>query len=130
MTTLFRGDNNYKGGAVRKTLRCEANINTPWEHVRKESNQTSIFTSFSTSKKVAETFSKTNIMKVSYEELSQLEAQGKIELYTVDDVTKMMKSDPKKKNRIDANNVRRIMAKNNEILIKGQIPALYLKSTN
>jgi hypothetical protein len=34
-------------------------------------------------------------MKVYYEELSQLEAQGKIELYTVDDVTKMMKSDPK-----------------------------------
>jgi len=130
MTTLFRGDNNYKGGAVGKTLGCKANINTPWEHVRKESNQTSIFTSFSTSKKVAETFSKTNIIKVSYEELSQLEAQEKIELYTVDDVTKMMKSDPKKKIRIDANNVRRIMTKNNEILVKGQIPASYLKFTN
>jgi uncharacterized Fe-S cluster-containing radical SAM superfamily protein len=40
MTTLFRGDNNYKGGAVGETLGCEANINTPWEHVRKESNKT------------------------------------------------------------------------------------------
>jgi len=130
MTTLFRGDNNYKGGAIGQILGSEADINTPWEHVRKESNQTSVFTSFSHSKKVAEIFSKTNIIKVSYEELSQLEIQGKIEIYTVDFVMQIMKSHPKKKIRIDANNVRRIMTKNQEILIKGQIPASYLKSTH
>ena len=130
MTTLFRGDKNYKEGAIGQILESEANINTPWEPVRKESNQTSIFTSFSFSKKVAETFSKTNIIKVSFEEFIQLETIGQIELYTVDDVTKMMKNHPKKKIRIDANNVKRIMAKNQEILIKGQIPASYLKLIN
>jgi hypothetical protein len=41
-----------------------------------------------------------------------------------------MKSHPKKKIRIDANNVKRIMKKNKEVLIKGQIPASYLKFTN
>ena len=130
MVTLFRGDDNYKKGAVGQTLDRSADINTLWEHVRKESNQTSIFTSFSTSKKIAETFSKTNIIKIYSEELTQLESQEKIEVYTVDKVTKIMKSHPKKKIRIDANNVKRIMEKNKEVLIKGQIPASYIKSTN
>ena len=130
MVTLFRGDDNYKGGAVEQTLESEADINTLWEHVRKESNQTSIFTSFSTSKKVAETFSKTNIIKIDYEKLSQLESKEKIEVYTVDEVTRIMKNHPKKKIKIDANNVRRIMKKNKEVLIKGQIPASYIKHTN
>jgi len=128
--TLFRGDDNYKGDAVGQRMETEADINTPWEHVRKESNQTSIFTSFSTSKKVAETFSKTDIIKIYYEALSELESQEKIEIYTVDEITKIMKSHPKKKIRIDANNVKRIMEKNKEVLIKGQIPASYLKFTN
>ncbi len=130
METLFRGDDNYKGGAIGEPLGSEADIKTPWEQVRKESHQTSIFTSFSTSKKATETFSKKNTIKVSVKELKKLENQGKIEVYTVDDIVIMMKNHPKKKIRIDANNVKKIMEKNKEVLIKGQIPASYIKLVN
>jgi len=130
MKALFRADDNYKGGAVGQKLGSEADINTPWEHVRKESHQTSVFTSFSFLKKATETFSKTNIIKGSVEELNKLAIQGTIEIYTVDDVVSIMKNHPKKKIRIDANNVKKIMEKNKEVLIKGQIPASYIKLAN
>jgi uncharacterized protein RhaS with RHS repeats len=77
---LFRGDDNYaRGSNIGSPLGSGANITTPWDHVRRESSQTSIFTSFSESRAAAGRFTKTgNISKISWQDLKKIEADGLI----------------------------------------------------
>lgn len=96
--------------------------------MRRESNQTSIFTSFSFKKNKANDFTtKGNISKVSMDDLKKLEADGVIKIHTPDDVASMMKNNQKKKIKKDANNVKEIMTKNDEILIEGEIPSEFIQ---
>ena len=125
---LFRGDDNYNGGSVGKPLGSSADINTPWDHVRKEDNKTSIFTSFATTRKSTKKFtSENNVSKVSLSDLNNLQKEGVIKVYSSDDVAEMMKNHPDKRIRKDANNVKQIMKKNNEVLIEGEIPESVIK---
>jgi len=125
---LFRGDDNYSGGSVGKPLGSSADITTPWDHVRKESNKTSIFTSFATTRKSTKKFSSgNNTSKVSLSDINNLQKEGVIKVYGPDDVAKMMKNHPDKRVRKDANNVKQIMKKNNEVLIEGEIPESVIK---
>ncbi len=124
---VFRGDDFYKGGDMGLPLGSEADIMTPWEHVRRESNQSSIFTSFSDTRASALKFTKgNNVYKVSMDDLRRLETEGVIKIHTPESVAEAMKSHPKRKIRIDANNVKQIMEKNGEILVEGQIPSKYI----
>jgi len=123
---LYRGDNSYKGGNVGLPLGSEADIMTPWEHVRRESNgETSIFTSFSEERSIAKVFG--NVSKVSLADLKHLEAEGKIKIHTPDSVAEAMKNSGIKKLANDANNIMRIMQNNSEILIEGTIDGKYIK---
>ena len=119
-STLFRGDNFYKGGDIGIPLGSNADIMTPWEHVRRESKgETSIFTSFSDKKGIAEKFGK--VCKDLMKDLKILEAEGKIKIHTPESVAHMMKNSGNKKLITDANNVKQIMLKNGEFLIEGII---------
>jgi uncharacterized protein RhaS with RHS repeats len=127
---LFRGDNGYHlGDDVGLPLGSEADIETPWEHVRRESRgETSRFTSYSEKRNKAAKFGKTT--KVSMADLKALEAEGKIKIHTPESVAEMMKSSTDKKIKRDANNVKQIMANNAEILIEGTIPGNLIKACN
>lgn len=54
--------------------------------------------------------------------LQQLETEGKIRIYTPEQVAEMIRQNPKIKISKQANNVKAAMEKNGEILIEGQIP--------
>lgn len=120
---LFRGDDFYSGGPVGRPLGSDADITTAWEHVRRKSNETSIFTSFAEDRKSAAKFTDgNNIYKVDLDRIRQLEADGVIKTYTPDEIFDMMRNSADTKIRRDASNVRDIMRKNKEILVEGQIP--------
>ncbi|GEM_PF-1214934 len=131
---LFRADDNYKiGNPVGFEPDSEeaiaADIQNPWVHVLdKESAQTSRYISFSTAITIksgggSQKFPKNNkIFKVPWKALQQLEAEGKIRIYTPEDVAEIINQHPKKKVRRKANDVKAAMEKNGEILIEGQIP--------
>ena len=126
MNNLFRGDNFYKSGDVGLPLGSEADIMTPWEHVRRNSNgESSIFTSFSEKKNIAQRFG--NVKKVSMSDLRILEANGQIKIHTPDSVVDTMRNIGNKKLAKDANNVKQIMSKNSEVLIEGRIDGKHLK---
>jgi len=98
-------------------------ISTPWEHVRKESSQTSLFTSFATRRRNAEKFAGSSpIIKVSCNDLNILQQQGDIKIYGPEEVALRMRNHPQKRVQRDANNVQQIMQKNREVLIEGQLP--------
>ncbi|MBF2064575.1 MAG: hypothetical protein IGS39_09175 [Calothrix sp. C42_A2020_038] len=135
---LFRADDDYKmGNPVGFELDSEdaqqANIKSPLEHVLdKESGDTSIYVSFSTAIRMpggggAIKFTKKNkMLKVASEALKQLEAEGKIKIYTPEQVAELISQNPKKKISKQANNVKAAMEKNGEILIEGQIPGEFI----
>jgi Domain of unknown function (DUF4157)/Annexin len=135
---LFRADDDYKmGNPVGFELDSEdaqqANIKSPLEHVLdKESGDTSIYVSFSTAIRMpggggAIKFTKKNkMLKVASEALKQLEAEGKIKIYTPEQVAELIRQNPKKKISKQANNVKAAMEKNGEILIEGQIPGEFI----
>jgi len=126
---LFRGDNTYKGGDVGLPLGSQADVMTPWEHVKMGDNpsgKTSIFTSFSESKQIANDFGKTS--KVSMADLKALEAEGKIKIHTPESVAEMMRNSGNKKLMREANNVKQIMSNNKEVLIEGMIDKKHIKS--
>jgi len=123
-TYLFRGDNNYTGGPIGRPLGSLADISTPWEHVRKESCQTSLFTSFTIRRRNAEKFAKSSqIIKVSVSDLNILQQQGLLKIYDLEEVVSLMQNHPQKRVQRDAKNVQQILRKNGEILIEGQLPA-------
>jgi hypothetical protein len=135
---LFRADDDYKmGNPVGFELDSEdaqqVNIKSPLEHVLdKESGDTSIYVSFSTAIRMpggggAIKFTKKNkMLKVASEALKQLEAEGKIKIYTPEQVAELIRQNPKKKISKQANNVKAAMEKNGEILIEGQIPGEFI----
>ncbi len=126
---IFRGDDFYNGGDIGTPLGGDADITTPWEHVRRESNgETSKFTSFATKRNNAMKFTKKGkVSKVSMDDIRQLEADGVIKVHTPESVRDAMKNSGNKKLRKDANNVFEIMKKNNEVLIEGTIPSNKIK---
>jgi hypothetical protein len=131
---LFRADDNYKmGNPVGIELDSEeattADIQNPLDHVlNKESEQTSRYVSFSNAITIKggggpKKFTKKNkILKIAWEALQQLEAEGIIKIYTPEQVAEMVRQNPKKKISRQANNLKAAMEKNGEILIEGQIP--------
>ncbi len=131
---LFRADDNYtKGDPVGFELASvdaqEAEIQDFQEHVLdKESGQTSRYVSFSTAIAIpggggSRRFTKKNkILKVALEALQNLEAEGKIMIYTPEKVAELISQHPKKKIRNLANDVKTAMEKNGEIIMEGQIP--------
>jgi RHS repeat-associated protein len=126
---LFRGDDYYRGGPMGIPLDSDeadqADVQTVWEHLRKRSSDTSRFTSFTESYKIAKEKFGNNVYKVEIERLVQLEAQGVIRIYDAYDAIYFMRtsSDPKiQKDRFVKESIQ-IMIKNQEVLIEGQIPA-------
>ena len=99
------------------------------DHVlNKESGQSSRYVSFSTAiaipggdepKKITK---KNKILKAAWEALEQLASDGKIRIYTPEQVAEMIRQNPKKSISKQANNVKATMEQNGEILIEGQIP--------
>jgi hypothetical protein len=122
---LFRGDDYYAGGPVGFVLDSEeakaADIQTPWEHVGKESNESSRFTSFSTTKKGASTFG-SRIYKVPVLNVHYLMSTQQIKLYYPETVEAMMRSHPSKSVWKNAKNAPATMRRNDEVLVEGQIP--------
>lgn len=135
---LFRADDNYKiGNPVGFELDGEeaiaADIQNLLVHVLdKESAQTSRYISFSTAIAIkggggSQRFTKKNkILKVPWQALQQLETDGKIRIYTPEDVAEIISQNSKKKIRKKANDVKAAMEKNGEILIEGQIPGNFI----
>ncbi|OUL34653.1 hypothetical protein BV372_13555 [Nostoc sp. T09] len=135
---LFRADDDYKiGDPVGFELDSEdaqqAKIQNPLEHILdKEAGDTSIYVSFSTAIRIdrdrgAIKFTKKNkIFKVAWSALKQLEAEGKIKIYTPEQVAEIIRLNPRKKISKQANNVKAAMEKNGEILIEGQIPGQFI----
>lgn len=122
LVALFRGDDGYVGGPIGIPLGESAEVETPWEHVRRESAQSSTFTSFSETSTGAGKFTRSNnIYKVEMDDIRALEQSGQIRVLTPADVFAKMKTHPDRKVRRDASNVKAIMEKNKEILIEGQI---------
>ena len=131
---LYRADDNYKNGdsigfELDSEEAIEADIQNPMDHVfNKESGQTSRYISFSNAISVkgsggAKKFTKNNkIFKVSTEALQELEAEGKIRIYSYEQAAEIIRQNPKKKINREANNIKTAMEKNGEILIEGQIP--------
>jgi hypothetical protein len=68
------------------------------------------------------------IYKAAWDALKELEKAGQIRILTPADVEKMM-LDEKPKIKKLAGEVRRLMEKNHEVLIEGQIPASYMLRT-
>jgi hypothetical protein len=135
---LFRADDDYHMGyPVGFELGSEdaqqAKIQSPLEHVlEKETGDTSIYVSFSTAIRIPQgggaiKFTKNNkILKVALEALQQLESEGKIRIYTPEQVAEILRQNPQKKISKQANNVKAAMEKNGEILVEGQIPGKFI----
>lgn len=135
---LFRADDNYNiGDSVGFDLDSEeatiADIQNPLDHVlNKELGQTSRYVSFSNAITISggggsRRFTKKNkILKVAWSALQQLASDGKIRIYTPEQVAEMIRENPKKKISKQANNVKAAMDKNGEILIEGQIPGDFI----
>jgi len=96
--TLFRGDGYYDDCDLGKPLESDADIITPWDHVRRESNESSIYTSFATTKNKTSKFTKNgNVYKVSMDDMKKLESESIIKIHTADDVANSMKRHSNKK---------------------------------
>jgi hypothetical protein len=63
-----------------------------------------------------------SVTKVSMEDLRQLEQQGKIKIYTPEDVETLLLNSGNKKLAKQASAIRQQMERNREILIAGEIP--------
>lgn len=134
---LFRGDDNYRGGPVGPSLGEEADaahIQDFAEHVlRKESQRTSRYTSFTMETKIARKFTSASdnryVRKVELIVLHELERQGFIKVWDAEQVHAALRQGPKKLAN-QAADVRAAMRKNREILIEGQIPEGILQTVN
>lgn len=134
---VFRGDDNYQGGALGRAFGVDADsadIQNPADHVlRKESNRTSRFLSFTEEVKVARKFTSTSdnrfVRKAPLSVLREFESKGVLKIWDPDQVEAALRVGAKKfaKQAVD---VRAAMKRNSEILIEGQIPAGILESTH
>ena len=134
---VFRGDDNYRGGAIGRTLGLEADaadIQDFAEHVlRKESNRTSRYVSFTHDLKIARRFTTASddrfVRKAELAALRALEAKGEFRIWDPDQVAAALAAGPRKLAKRAAD-VRAAMVRNSEILIEGQIPIGLLSPTN
>lgn len=134
---LFRGDDHYRGGSAGKSFGDEADaadIQNFADHVlRKESNRSSRFISFTTETKIARRFTSAEdnryVSKVAMARLRELETLGAIRIWTPDLVFQALNQGPKKLAK-QAADVRASMRRNREILIEGQIPEGVLERVN
>jgi hypothetical protein len=134
---VFRGDDQYRGGAVGRAFGPDADsaqIQSFTDHVlRKESNVTSRFTSFTTEMKIARKFTRSiddrRVAKAELTKLQELECRGTIRIWDPDQVFDALKDGPRKVAR-EAGDLRSATRRNSEILIEGQIPAGILRSVN
>lgn len=111
-----------------------ADIQNPADHVlRKGSNRSSRYSSFTTEVKIAKRFTSAadnrGICKAEMVRLRGLESQGAIRIWFPDQVYEVLIQMPKKIAR-QAADVRTAMMKNREILIEGQIPQGLLSRIN
>ena len=133
----FRGDDFYDGKSnmgvkLGETVDAYGNditINNFEDHLRhKTSEDISIYTSFSEDMQIAgKKFSKKSVYKISKADVDRLVAEGKMKVYTADDVVNYYASQGENKL---AKEVKNIMKQNKEILIEGEIPKEYLKRVN
>ncbi|WP_345739093.1 RHS repeat-associated core domain-containing protein, partial [Capnocytophaga sputigena] len=122
---LFRADDNYRGGDIGNPLgEKDADIKDLYTHIQdKKTDETSIYTSFSENRsKVTPKFGSV-VIKVSLDELRKLEAEGKIKIYTPEDVESIVGG---KKGK----NAAKTMRNNNEVLIEGNIPKSLIQRCN
>ena len=99
------------------------------DHVlNKKSGKSSRYVSFSTAISIpggggSKKFTRKNkILKAAWKALQQLASDGKIRIYTPEQVAEMIRQNPNKSISKQANNVKATMEQNGEILIEGQIP--------
>jgi hypothetical protein len=132
----FRGDDFYVPGSpiglpLGSEEAAEARIKTPWEHVReKEGDVTSRYVSFSDivggPKGGAAKFAKKDgIYRAAWDALKELEKAGQIRILEPAAVEAMMLTEKPKVKKL-AGEVRRLMEKNHEVLIEGQVPSSYI----
>jgi len=134
---LFRADDYYYAGPVGLPLGDDANaadIQDFAEHVlRKESNRTSRYTSFSEEIKVARRFTadpdSRSLRKVGVAALDELATAGVIKIWNPDSVYVALKAGPRKLSR-QAADVCAAMLKSHEILVEGCIPENLMSSVN
>lgn len=127
---IFRGDDRYvRGNPMGQVLDSEhepPEAREFMEHVQANLKRGKIsrFLSFTRSVRTATRFTKANrIYRVQFKELRRLEQAGEVRIYNADQVRDLMEKDPDPAVRNQANNVRRNMERNQEILVEGQIPA-------
>jgi len=111
-----------------------ADIQNFADHVlRKESNRTSRYVSFTKEIKVARRFTSAAdnryVSKADLAALRELEAQGVIRIWDPDQVQAALMAGPRKLAK-QASDVRAAMKRNSEILVEGQIPAGVLERAN
>jgi hypothetical protein len=101
--------------------------------LRKESNRTSRYVSFTQDPKIARRFTTASdnrfVRKAEMGALRALEAQGEIRIWDPDQVEAALARGPRKLAKRAAD-VRAAMGRNSEILIEGQIPGGLLSPTN
>jgi hypothetical protein len=127
-TNLFRADDFYRGGPGGSASGLEADsadIQDFIEHVlRKESNRTSRYVSFTEELKAARRFTlapdQRHIRKVEWARLQDLASQGIIVIWDADRVYERLSQGSKKLAK-KANDVRASMQRNSELLIEGQL---------
>ncbi len=139
-SALFRGDNNYNGGDIGLEINSleakNAKIQDPYTHVQdNEKGESTIYRSFSIRMSMPngngpQKFArKDKIFKIDFAGLEELIKEGKIKIYTPQDVKNIVMADGKSKSRKLAEAVYASMIKNGEILIEGNIPAKYIIKT-
>jgi hypothetical protein len=134
---VFRGDDAYCGGVLGRERGAEADaadIQDFADHVlRKESNRSSRYVSFTEEVKIARRFTSAAdnrfVWKASMNALRDLEQQGVIRIWDPDQVFETLRQAAKKLYR-QAGDVRAAMLRNREFLIEGQVPEQVLQRTN
>jgi hypothetical protein len=127
---LLRGDDSYRGGPIGRELGAEADeadIQDFADHVlRKESNRSSRYSSFTTETRIARKFTTAtdnrSLCKVEVARLRELESRDLIRVWGPDQVY----DSPRQglgKGAKQAVNVRAAMRRNREVLIEGRVPA-------
>jgi hypothetical protein len=133
---VFRGDDNFRSGSLGRALGAEADaadIQNFADHVlRKESNLSSRYVSFTEEVRVARKFTSATdnryVSKAELAALRELETQGVIHIWDPDRVCAALQEAPSKYAK-QAADVRAAMKRNSEILIEGRIPEGILKPT-
>ncbi|MDM8562409.1 hypothetical protein QUF54_03555 [Candidatus Marithioploca araucensis] len=125
---LFRGDDSYKGGDIGMPIRFDVDAIDIINHIRQKKTGNP-YVSFSTKQAKGTGDSRgagffgQKILKVSTDDLKSLIDSGAVKIIIPDDAYNIISLHPKKKISRDAGNIRRIMQRNNERLIQGQIPS-------